>query len=120
MPNYSKKEYFILTEEHIKLLKEMYVGWSDIETGAPEIDPKRPYGNSNVAYDVIELLNWVDDEKLQDEEFLESNEFEELEEKAMKLHYETGEALQAILCDGSFEPGKFVSDEFNLKWKRVK
>lgn len=47
---------FNLKEEHIKLLRAMYVGWSDCEYGAPEIDPKRPYGNSYVEGDVHEIL----------------------------------------------------------------
>ena len=35
---------FWLKEEHIKLLRAAYVQWNNCETGAPEIDPKRPYG----------------------------------------------------------------------------
>ena len=40
---------FTLTVDHITLLNNMWVDWSDVEYGAPEIDPKRPYGNSDVA-----------------------------------------------------------------------
>jgi len=46
-------------EEHIALLEEMNVRWSDVEFGAPEIDPKRPYGNSGVLADMRAI---VDDE----------------------------------------------------------
>lgn len=47
---------FELTRDHLKLLRNAYVGWHDCETGAPRIDPKRPYGNQRVALDVAEIL----------------------------------------------------------------
>ncbi|MCU1325011.1 MAG: hypothetical protein JWN34_381, partial [Bryobacterales bacterium] len=47
---------FFVTSEHLKLLQRMCVGWQDCEYGAPEIDPKRPYGNSSVEYDILEIL----------------------------------------------------------------
>jgi hypothetical protein len=43
-----KTQTFKLTDEHLKLLRRFNVGWQDSESGAPEIDPKRPYGNSAV------------------------------------------------------------------------
>lgn len=46
---------FQVTEDHIKLLKRMYVSWDDCEFGAPCIDPKRPYGNSDVEGDIKEI-----------------------------------------------------------------
>lgn len=49
--------------EHIKLAKRMYVQWQDCEYGAPEIDPKRPYGNSDVEGDIAEILGWEVDEE---------------------------------------------------------
>lgn len=39
-----------------KLAKELCWHWNDGETGAPAIDSKRPYGNSSVACDVLEIL----------------------------------------------------------------
>lgn len=47
---------FTVTDDHLKLLRRASVGWSDCEFGAPEIDPKRPYGNSNVLGDIAEIL----------------------------------------------------------------
>jgi hypothetical protein len=94
---------FVLTPDHVKLLRAMYVGWQDCETGAPEIDPKRPYGNSYVAGDVAEILGWtVDgDDGLTDDQ----------RDKAMEIHFETAMALQVILQTGSFEPGVFVNTD---------
>src|SRR5262245_23071994 len=90
---------FVLTEEHVKLLRNMYVDWNDVESGAPTIDPKRPYGNSSVAEDIVEILGWdrVDDYELTTEEY----------EAAMTLHEQTQIALQVVLTTGSFELGKY-------------
>lgn len=63
-----------------KLLKRAYVGWEDSETGAPCINPKRPYGNSDVAEDVREIL----DIPLTDAE-------------ALELHKMTESVLQDVL-----------------------
>jgi len=42
---------FELTEQHLKLIRRMTVRYNDYcEFGAPEIDPKRPYGNSSAHY----------------------------------------------------------------------
>ena len=48
---------FTLTENHIKLLCRAYVGWNGAEFGAPSIDPKRPYGNSDVLHDMGDILS---------------------------------------------------------------
>lgn len=31
---------FTLTDDHVKLLHAMFVGWDDCESGAPAVDPK--------------------------------------------------------------------------------
>jgi hypothetical protein len=51
---------FTVTDEHLRLLRRAYVGWDEIEFGAPEINAKRPYGNSNVYGDIAEILGLVD------------------------------------------------------------
>lgn len=84
---------FRLTEDHLKLVRAMYVGWQDCETGAPEIDPKRPYGNSFVAGDVIEILGWADVE----------NDDDPQRDKALELHRET-ETVVAIILARAGEP----------------
>lgn len=98
----TKKEYFKLTENHIHLLKHARVGWWECETGAPYIDPKRPYGNGDVGQDVCELMGW---EIPDDEE--EEGEHEELMDKAISLHYETHQAMHIILTLNGAEPGVY-------------
>lgn len=104
---------FELTQDHIALLTSgrIYVGWQDCETGAPEIDPKRPYGNSYVPGDVAEILGWPVDE---DGELSEED-----EERALALHRETDTALQVVLNAKTFEPGIYVADQYRVNWRRI-
>lgn len=44
------------TEYHIALLRRSYWRMSEVEYGAPEMDGKRPFGNSDVEGDLGELL----------------------------------------------------------------
>lgn len=43
-------------ERHLVLLRRSFWDWNDYEFGAPSMDPKRPYGNSDVENDLAELL----------------------------------------------------------------
>lgn len=112
---------FTLKPEHITLLRHAYVQWQDCETGAPEIDPKRPYGNSSVALDVAEILG----EKAPDEDEDGARAWREWEEKRepelMQLHRETETALQIILATGAFEPGEYrLTEKYDDRsWVRV-
>lgn len=102
---------FNLTDDHIKLLRQMCVGWQDCETGAPEIDPKRPYGNSYVAGDIHEILAGVNgDYELTEEE----------EAAYLRLHGETACALQIVLTTGEWAPGHYVADDYRNNWRRDK
>ena len=109
----SKLEEFELTEQHIKLLSNAIIGWQDCEFGAPEIDPKRPYGNSSVLLDIAELLGEKGSlcphcsEPIKDID----------EEKYNQLHRETETALEVILSVKSFEPGIYVCDGHSWKKK---
>jgi len=102
---------FVLTEEHLSLLRHAFVGWDDIEYGAPAIDPKRPYGNSSVALDIAEILGW---EVAEDDELTQGQ-----RDHARVLHEATRDALQIVLTTGSFEPGTYEADRYRLDWKRV-
>lgn len=109
---------FTLTEDHIKLLENTYVEWSDRENGAPAIDSKRPYGNSNVAYDVAEILEWSYGK---DEENYEELSSEQLYQ-ADKLHRETETALEIVLQTKSFIPGNYEKEKsysHSTKWRLV-
>lgn len=83
---------FELTKQHLALLTRACVGWNNCEAGAPEIDPKRPYGNSDVANDVADILGLKNEKKC--DECGRGN----IDEAALlKIHHETLQALQIIL-----------------------
>lgn len=50
-----KNDEFVVTNTHLQLLANCYVSWDDCEFGAPCIDPKRPFGNSDVAQDYEDI-----------------------------------------------------------------
>ena len=88
---------------HLKLLKHMRVDWNNTESGAPMINPKRPYGNSHVVSDMTELIGSYGDEQ-----------------EMMKLHRETADALQIVLVTGKFEIGDYERDQYGINWKKVR
>jgi len=112
----------------------MYVNWDDCEFGAPCINPKRPYGNSDVLNDIAEILgikktedNVQDYNKEEASEYADKKEYiedlewnEEIYYKFNKLHKETQIALQICLCIGKFETGNFLKQETydDLSWKK--
>lgn len=98
---YKRGDVFELTDDHLKLLTASYVQWQDCETGAAEIDPKRPYGNSAVYTDVAELLGWPTPDQ-DDEEA-----WEVIRTRAMEIHSQTVTALQIVLGCRTFKPGKY-------------
>lgn len=104
---------FELKEEHLKLLKNVWIEWENGEFGAPCIDTKRPYGNSDVEYDIAKILDWamVNDE-LTDYQYI----------TAQKLHKETQTALQIILSNLTFELGVYENyNEYDsTKWRLIK
>lgn len=84
----------------------MFVGWQDCETGAPEIDPKRPYGNSYVPEDIAEIVGF----KYNKDKGMTTNQ----EDKMYAMHRETELALQIVLCTGKFITGNFKKkDEYD-------
>lgn len=91
---------FELTEQHLVLMKRMWVGWQDCEFGAPEIDPKRPYGNSGVISDIAEILGIPEPDE--DEDFSP-----EVAERMERLHLETRAAIAIMLQCGKVAIGKY-------------
>jgi len=90
---------FEFTADHLKLLRTMYVGWQDCEYGAPEIDPKRPYGNSDVEPDIHEILTGETEYELTDEQ----------RERYAQLHRETQTAIQIMLQLGQVQLGAYTT-----------
>ncbi|MFW6119396.1 MAG: hypothetical protein ACOC80_00620 [Petrotogales bacterium] len=131
------KKQFEVKKEHLLLLQRMNVGWSNCEFGAPEVDPKRPYGNSSVEQDILEIIGlkelkegiyefmlfgkkWL----LRGEDkyniYLEGADEEKLCEELIKLHKETEIALQICLATKAFKEGLYEADEYSSDWEEVK
>ena len=105
---------FQLTEDHVKLLSNFWIQWQFDEYGAPEVDPKRPYGNSDVEDDICEILGWTreDVDDWDDPVYSDSQ-----RQEARRLHLETDTALQIVLTTRSFVPGRYTADRYRNDWK---
>jgi len=104
---------FVLTENHLKLISKFYVDWDDGGyDGAPTINEKRPYGNSDVVTDIAEILGVQIDES--------DESYDEHSASLLKLHRETATALQICLWTRSFVPGTYRSSDICLRaWEKV-
>ena len=98
---------FTVKDEHIKLLKAARVRWEDCEFGAPAIDCKRPYGNSDVYGDMAEILGVPD----------EPESYPEL----LKLHQELEIVLQILIDNLSIEVGTYKQNDrySDDLWRKV-
>lgn len=107
---------FLLKPEHIKLLREAYIDWNNCEFGAPSIDCKRPYGNSDVYGDIAEILGW----DLIDDGWGEKVLTYEQRNYAAQLHKETQTALQIIVQEARLSWGTYeTTTEYGNQWRRV-
>jgi hypothetical protein len=106
---------FTVTDEHLRLLRRARIWWDGLEFGAPGIDPKRPYGNSNVFADIAEILEVPDSEWMDAYEGL----IPDAEWRFLRLHVETAIALQIGLATREFRAGRYVrGNEWDSTWKR--
>lgn len=108
---------FELKQEHLDLLKEASISWNDCEFGAPQIDCKRPYGNSDVEDDIAEIIKFPKKNNWDNEEEMWNG---KAQEKLGDLHKETQIALQIILHCQTFKLGKYRKlDDGWQKWEFV-
>ncbi len=113
---------FEITEEHLKLAKRSFFHHrSDYDYyGAPSVGEKRPYGNSDVVGDILEILG-----KEGEQEWNESAGYweysKELTDFALKLHVEMSTVFQIAACTLKFEVGKYEATDKcdNLSWRKV-
>jgi hypothetical protein len=125
---------FTITENHLKLMRNLNVKWYDCEFGAPCIDPKRPYGNSDVINDIAEIIGIKKDKNTIDYDKDEAKEYENIEDyfyeaewkeevydKMNVLHKEMQIVLQIIFVLGKIEVGDYIKkDEYDyLSWEKI-
>jgi hypothetical protein len=103
---------FKITKEHLLLIKNFNVDWVDGESGAPGVDSKRPYGNSDHLQDIATILKW----KIKDGELSETQ-----ETKAQKLHEEMETVLQICFSTLTFKEGTYkLKEKYSNEWVKVK
>ena len=107
---------FTVTEGHLKLLKR--ANWESddgCEFGSVGLNPKRPFGNSDVYEDMHKIME--DKNTLVDDEF---------SDKAIQLYnhiffQELPVVLEIICTTGLVKAGKYErTNEFKNDWKPVK
>jgi len=103
---------FTVKPEHLKLADAMWCSWDPAEFGAPAVDAKRPYGNSDVVGDILVELDIpdVDDEDDRPDELIEQAEW---------IHTEMAVVLQILLqhAEVGISPGRYRKR--NYRWERV-
>jgi len=125
---------FEIKKEHLLLLKRAYVTWNDCEFGAPTIDCKRPYGNSDVIQDMLEILGLEESSPClfefslfdrawtlqgSDKFNVRYEDQESLVTILGQLHDDTQVALQIALSTQSFETGIYECEGYSEHWRKV-
>lgn len=103
---------FELTADHLKLLRNANWFWSNVEYGAPAMNDKRPYSNSDVTGDINDLLRWgifPDPDKGYPTQ---------IRELAKKIHMQLLLAIEVIFQSQSFEIGWYVQVDNCHFWKK--
>ena len=106
---------FQLTEDHVKLIRNFNIWWDDCAyEGAPSVDQKRPFGNSDIYSDIAEILGMERVEADCGEMYWPKG----TREKCEKIYRELEIALQVVLTAGSFEPGLYVAENYKRNWQK--
>ena len=102
--------------EHIVLLAETNWYWQDCEFGAPEVDPKRHYGNSTGTADVLRVLGWEQNPEYDDWSKTQY-------EQAWKLHKELLAVLKILsrFATTGIRPGETYRNrsDYSDDWEKV-
>lgn len=109
------KQFFELTEDHIKLLEYSNINYSPhCEHGYIGLDCKRPFGNSNLVDDMANILE-IEPVKTDDDEI----HWPKGTSERMQIIFEEElpKALAIILKTKSFQPGLYECDEYYDNWR---
>lgn len=107
---------FTITKEHIALIQRMNILWNGRdENGAPMVDLKRPYGNSDVISDIAEIIVIKKIETDGGDEYWPVG----TSDRCNKLHIECGTALKICLYLKSFELGVYEREDYLENWRKV-
>jgi hypothetical protein len=95
----SDREEFVLTKVHVELLRRANVSWDGMEFGAPQINPKRPYGNGDVIADIAKILGVPWDPEGYDRVTADD---------LRQIHEETEQALAILLQHADVVLGRYT------------
>lgn len=100
---------FALKDEHIQLITKFYIQEGYAEACPPEVNQKRPWGDSDHLYSMAEILQLLPQTDDPSEDFYDD---EQLQYELEELYSELVDALQIVLSCKTFEPGiyEFLSD----------
>ncbi len=111
----NSKLEFVVADYHIKMLQQLNVSWEDAGyDGAPTIDLKRPYGNSDVMGDIHEIITG----KEPYDEY-EDGLPDELIVKYQTIHREMEIVLEILVHTLSITPGKYSRKEWWDPWQKA-
>ena len=107
---------FKLTQDHITLIQSFNV----VDYGtAPSIDEKRPFGNSDIVDDMIEILHPDFYSELSSGMYdSDSEKYQSLEDEMYTLYNELNTALSIVFSTLSFKPGIYTNEN-NNKWELI-
>jgi hypothetical protein len=107
---------FVVTDDHLKLARRMTTDWNSVEFGAPAIDPKRPYGNSDVYGDIAAILGIPTDAEAEDHD----DPYTDADyARMLQLHRQMEVVLQIALATGAFEAGAFEAPPYTANWRKA-
>ena len=100
-------------EDHLKLMRQLNVDWRYCEFGAPAIDPKRPYGTSDVYEDIAKILGLPP----QNDDTWEYP--QEQVDYMLRRHAEMKHFLQILFVFGEIPSGKYRRKATYYAWEKV-
>lgn len=117
---------FTLTKDHITLVRALYIETNDEYAygPVPMANPKRPFGDSDITLDIVELISGHPPEVIRDpDEWIGYDSEGEIKKAVLAdgrvirraeidaLRSDLATALQIILVTGSFVPGDYARRE---------
>lgn len=117
---------FLLTTDHLKLLRRANISWNGCEYGSPGIDPKRPFGNSSVNLDIAEILGWEEPSKDVGDGYFETDyespAYPAFEKRCRAIHSELETALQIVVRFAGLlevKPGLYRQAKEYQSWEKI-
>lgn len=105
-------KHFVVTEGHIKLLPHLWFDFNAYaEFGVPEVDPKRPYGNSDVYEDIAEILGIEPEDG---ECFTQAQ-----EHYLYQILTEMTNVINITVRNNGVEVGTYTAPAYSQNWRRI-